>query len=297
MNEIACSADASRLADNHGTKTRRTWSRRAAWGLLFRRTKPLDDATFRRSAIIFSPHYDDETLGCGGTIIRRRDAGAAVTIVFMTDGSQSHKYWMPTAELSKRRSSEGREAAAALGVGPDDVIEMHFPETALAQQCEHAVQAVATFLKERRPDDVFVPYYREPPADHRATTNIVLAALKETDASPTVYEYPIWAWHRWPWVNCRGPFRRGLRVWYRDCIKYNRLFLNDMHVRADIGPLISRKQAALARHRTQTIRMNDDPTWPILSDVADGGFLPCFFENVEFFGRRTSRQNGRGAST
>ena len=36
--------------------------------------------------VVLSPHMDDETLGCGGTIARHAEAGAHVTVIFLTDG-------------------------------------------------------------------------------------------------------------------------------------------------------------------------------------------------------------------
>jgi LmbE family N-acetylglucosaminyl deacetylase len=44
--------------------------------------------------VVFSPHPDDETLGCGSTIIKKKRLGADVTIVFMTDGSKSHPHFI-----------------------------------------------------------------------------------------------------------------------------------------------------------------------------------------------------------
>lgn len=40
----------------------------------------------QRSAIVFSPHQDDETLGCGGMIALRRAQNIPVSVVFLTDG-------------------------------------------------------------------------------------------------------------------------------------------------------------------------------------------------------------------
>ena len=54
--------------------------------------KECDENELKRSAIFFSPHQDDETLGCGGTIIRKKRMGAEVKIVFMTDGCNSHPH-------------------------------------------------------------------------------------------------------------------------------------------------------------------------------------------------------------
>ena len=41
-----------------------------------------------KSVMVFSPHQDDETLGCGGTIALKREHGIPVTVVFLTDGGQ-----------------------------------------------------------------------------------------------------------------------------------------------------------------------------------------------------------------
>jgi len=50
----------------------------------------LDEKDLGCTATVFSPHPDDETLGCGGTIIKKKRAGAEVKIFYMTDGRKSH---------------------------------------------------------------------------------------------------------------------------------------------------------------------------------------------------------------
>src|SRR5947208_1953038 len=69
-----------------------------------------------RPTVVFAPHQDDEALGCGGTILRKRRAGAAVDIAFVTDGSQSHARLMDPAALSALRAREALAAAEVLGV-------------------------------------------------------------------------------------------------------------------------------------------------------------------------------------
>jgi len=47
-----------------------------------------------RSALVLAPHPDDETLGCGATILRKRAAGTPVHVLIVTDGE-------PTAHLMR----------------------------------------------------------------------------------------------------------------------------------------------------------------------------------------------------
>ena len=60
----------------------------AAW--LDRRMNGPETLCRPRAAMVFAPHPDDETLGCGGTVVKLRRAGVDVHIVFMTDGRHSH---------------------------------------------------------------------------------------------------------------------------------------------------------------------------------------------------------------
>ncbi len=80
-----------------------------------------------RSAVVFSPHADDETLGCGGTLIKKRAAGATVKIAFMTDGRTSHGHLMPADRLIALRAQEAVAAAQVLGLAESDVCFLGFP--------------------------------------------------------------------------------------------------------------------------------------------------------------------------
>ena len=42
--------------------------------------------TGTRSALVLAPHPDDETLGCGATILRKVAAGTPVHVLVVTDG-------------------------------------------------------------------------------------------------------------------------------------------------------------------------------------------------------------------
>jgi LmbE family N-acetylglucosaminyl deacetylase len=69
--------------------------------LLRHTCKEYNETHLKKTALIFSPHFDDETLGCGGMIIKKKQIGAKVKIVFMTDGSKSHNHLISEKELQK----------------------------------------------------------------------------------------------------------------------------------------------------------------------------------------------------
>ncbi len=160
-----------------------------------------DGEDMQRSAIIFAPHPDDETLGCGGTIIKKKKAGANVKIVFMTDGSKSHINLISQNELKSIRASEAIRAAQKLGVVSSDVVFFEFENGKLSGYSDSAGNKVIEIISSQEFDEIFIPYYKEAPSDHHATNKIVLGALQMCNRKANIYEYPIWFWQYWPWTK------------------------------------------------------------------------------------------------
>lgn len=251
------------------------------------RTSCYEAEDLARSAIVFAPHQDDETLGCGGTIIRKRQAGAEVSVVFLTDGSGSHPQFMSADELRALRYEEALAATGLLGLSPDDVNFLMFPDGALQQHHEAAVVAVSEILRVQQPEEVFVPYYQDPPPDHLATNRAVREALARLGSQAVVYEYPVWYWWNWPHVRLAGTLRQRLSA-LRSSLKTRAGvgFWTELRHACYVGDVLEQKRAALAAHRSQMERLVADPRWLTLGDVANGEFLACFFQPWERFFRR-----------
>jgi LmbE family N-acetylglucosaminyl deacetylase len=165
-----------------------------------------------QSALIIAPHFDDEVLGCGGTIIRLRQLGADVGLIFMTDGTGSHSGHVSHQELTAQRSAEGNAAAAVMSLAPEDVTLLGLPEAQLSDFFEEGTASLLGIIQQRHPDAIFLPYRHEPliwSTDHRQTTAITLAALRASGRSFTLYKYPIWAWYGLSWLRPSWP--QGVR--------------------------------------------------------------------------------------
>lgn len=239
-------------------------------------------------AVVFSPHYDDETLGAGGAIIQLRQMGVPVYLVFLTDGSRSHAQAMDPAALSVLRREEALRAAAVLGVDSSCVRFLEFPETQLARFREQAVRRIAGLLEQTGCGCAFVPSTLEPlvwSADHRATTAAVFEALKRTGLQPEIMEYFVWFWYHWPWVPVlrTGDERQLLSLTWRGASGLKAAL--HINAAAGIGGVRSRKRQALDEYRSQMTRLAAGKPWPVLGDVARGEFLPHFFGSHEFYKR------------
>jgi LmbE family N-acetylglucosaminyl deacetylase len=238
-----------------------------------------------RRAVVFSPHPDDESLGCGGTILRKKQAGAVVTLVHVSDGGASTTL-IPRQELTAMRRRESVNAAGVLGVDGIDFLD--FPDGHLWDHIPAATERVNEILSRDSPEEVFVPYCREPmkqAADHVAVTQIVLAALRRQKRLVTVWEYPVWFWLHWPWVGfAQTPPIRPKHILKNSLLAGFgvRAFL-DLKYQVDITSMVEQKRAAIAQHRSQTEKLVDDPTWVTLEQLSKGEFMSCFYQNREFF--------------
>lgn len=241
--------------------------------------------------IVFSPHYDDETLGCGGTIIRMIKEGISVYLVFMTDGSTSHQHLMSAEELKRIRASEGREAASSLGIDPDHVILLELPDGKLEKYSSEAGSKVQALLAALKPTEIFMPHASEPllwSSDHFVTNRIVCEAAVTTAVSAVAWEYPIWYWYHWPWVGIDTRHAREAGIILKNTIRYKAglTAAGDFNCTVSIKDELDQKRNALNQHKSQVTRLVQDDRWGTLHDIARGDFVDMFFLGYELF-RRT----------
>ncbi|MBK8988850.1 MAG: PIG-L family deacetylase [Chloroflexi bacterium] len=264
------------------------------WRLLAARSQGPDETFWRQKAVVFAPHQDDETLGCGGTVLAKKAKAAHVSIVFMTDGRLSHAGLISEADLIARRADEALAACHALNVAAEDVYFLNIPDGRVTQQKDTAVPQIVKLLSNLRPEQIFVPYRHEPPPDHYSTTHAVLAALEQIGQPVEVYEYPVWAWYHWPWVGLGSSAlgdRRAILKNTATMLFGLRLFA-DLRLSVDINDLVGQKRAALAEHQSQMSRLLPDTRWLTLADVSDGEWLDCFFRGKELFHHYSFSGNG-----
>jgi LmbE family N-acetylglucosaminyl deacetylase len=147
--------------------------------------------------LVVSPHRDDETIGCGGTICAHTERGDEVAVVHVSGEAG--------ASLA-----ETHAACAVLGV--TDISTLPGPAIRLEATLALVTELVAVFRRQR-PDIVYVPHADDDDPTHEVTSRAVREArwiaaypiLSEAGAptrtpARTVYEYEVWTPLRRPSV-------------------------------------------------------------------------------------------------
>jgi LmbE family N-acetylglucosaminyl deacetylase len=231
--------------------------------------RALDDLPLA-PVLVVAPHPDDETLGCGGAIAQLRSQGYPVQVLVISDGTRSHprSKQYPAPRLQQLRESETLAALALLQVEANCVTFLGLPDgavpapdsawfaQALAQApppAQAAVEQCRAYLKRVLPQTIFLPYQHDPHRDHRASWQLVQAALAVLPQPPRQIEYPIWDWD----PHQRQPLARGYEAW-----------------RLDIAGQVALKRQAIDCYRSQTTDLiQDDPTGFRLSPAMIANFL------------------------
>ena len=223
-------------------------------------------ATLGRTVIVV-PHPDDEALGCGGLLALLRQAGQPVATALVSDGTMSHPASREFSAGARRelRYAELRHALAVLAVDENNVLYLGLPDSRVPSAgpaFEEAAARLADFIAQQQADTVLVPWRRDPHPDHRASSQLTSAALARLPTPPRRLEYVVWAWERAAPEDLPRPDEgTGFQL--------------------DIGPVLGRKQRAIAAHRSQLAPgvITDDPGGFLLAE----SMLAHFAQPVEVF--------------
>ena len=147
--------------------------------------------------MIFAPHPDDETFGCGGTIVKRLTEGYEVFIVVSTDGRHAFLNVLglqndPTPEeLKLIRRKEIFRASRKLGVPSENLVLFDYEDGTLREHEAETEKKVSEMLNKYLPTEVYFPHEKDANVDHQAANRVVRRSIEKTGLSPSRYEYSI----------------------------------------------------------------------------------------------------------
>jgi LmbE family N-acetylglucosaminyl deacetylase len=151
-------------------------------------------------SIVFAPHQDDETLGCGAMIARKRNEGLPVEVVFITDGSASHPGHprFSSTAMREMRQKEARKALAILGVESHAIHFLNAPDGMLPRlspvKRAEIISEITGLLTAIRPREIFLPCSPDGSSEHEAAFVLIHEAVRTAGQVIDVWQYPVWSW-------------------------------------------------------------------------------------------------------
>jgi LmbE family N-acetylglucosaminyl deacetylase len=137
-----------------------------------------------KSILIVAAHPDDEVLGCGGTIAKLADEGAAIHVAFLADGVGSRTGdpgSLETALIARRTAAQ--KACDALGVAT--VAFGEFPDNRMDTiALLDVVKSIEALIAEYRPDTVFTHHAGDVNIDHQRVHHALVTACRPQHGHP-----------------------------------------------------------------------------------------------------------------
>ena len=127
----------------------------------------------RESIVVVAPHPDDETLGCGGTLLRRAREGAALHWVIVTD--------MPRKDYSaaRRKSRDAEIKAVARRYGFASTRRLGFPAAGLDRVAfSNVARAIGQAVAAAKPATLLLPHRGDAHTDHRIAADAAASCGK-----------------------------------------------------------------------------------------------------------------------
>ncbi len=124
--------------------------------------------------LVVAPHADDETLGCGGTLLRYAQSGAQIHWLLITGMREDYGY--TTAQISKR-DEEIKLVAEQYGFV--QVHQLNFKPAALDIMPKgELIVAISKIVSQVKPEEVFTVYRNDAHSDHEVVYDSVMSATK-----------------------------------------------------------------------------------------------------------------------
>jgi LmbE family N-acetylglucosaminyl deacetylase len=124
--------------------------------------------------LVVAPHPDDEVLGVGGTLLRRKAEGVKVAWLIVTAISVQYGW---SEEKVKLRADEVKRVTEFFGF--DEVFTLNFPTTQLDRiPVSDLVAGISAVFKSFAPEEVFVPHPSDVHTDHRMVFNATASCTK-----------------------------------------------------------------------------------------------------------------------
>lgn len=196
-----------------------------------------------KTVMLFTPHPDDDTFCCAGTLARLAANGNRIYIVIYTnDDKGSRDLEMSSERLARIRKAEEEESCRILGIPKQNIIWMGHHDGMLEYvNTRDLIEQTTALIRKYRPDvlltiDPGSETVRWHKTDHRMAAMNTLDAVRAAE------------WHLY-FPNQR--LQQGLEPFNVPIVLYYYVSANDANYWVNIDGEVSRKLEAAAAHVSQ----------------------------------------------
>jgi LmbE family N-acetylglucosaminyl deacetylase len=127
-----------------------------------------------KSILVAAPHPDDESLGCGGTLLRHIANGDKVYWLIGTTIKEDKGF---SSVKVKTRQKEIKKVFGAYGFA--GYIQLDFATTELDQVPRNKlIQEISNYVNEVKPHTIYLPYRNDAHSDHAFIHDATVACTK-----------------------------------------------------------------------------------------------------------------------
>lgn len=135
-----------------------------------------------RKVLVIAPHPDDETLGCGGTLLKHRANGDEIYWLIVTSISEEQGF-----HIDRINSRQIEIDNVAMRYGFQSVYQLNWPTMKLDEiPMSRLVQSFSNVIQEVQPEIVYVPFRDDIHSDHKYVFDAAAACTK---------------WFRYPFIK------------------------------------------------------------------------------------------------
>jgi LmbE family N-acetylglucosaminyl deacetylase len=139
-----------------------------------------------RDVLVVAPHPDDESLGCGGSIIKHLRAGSRVKVIFLTNGDKGdfkRKFGKDYVETRKKSSLKAMDT-----LGVKDYEFWGYGDRELDSTFGSVSKRLRKSVDSFNPSVVYAPSPYESHPDHRTAFRLVWELKEQFNISVAFYE-------------------------------------------------------------------------------------------------------------
>ena len=123
--------------------------------------------------IVVSPHPDDETLGCGGTLLKHKNRNDNIYWIIATEPSDTH---YDNNFISKRKTEIN---LVENKFNMEQVYQLDYSPANLDNvPLKNLIDDITKIFKEIKPDIIYLPFRNDVHSDHRIVFDAIMSCTK-----------------------------------------------------------------------------------------------------------------------